>query len=175
MGRGPSAAVVAVVLAVFALSGLGAGVLTRSALGAFASSTPTATTQPTATATIALSPSPSPMATNTPFSGGGRFAIVVAASPNPVAAGSPFTVLVTATNDGSTTPAAGVLCTLRARQGDANPLLTTWPAQQTTNTAGSAQWQLTAPSMPPGPYTLEVYARRGGASYTFDTTLTLTT
>ena len=39
VGRGPSAAVVAVVLAVFALSGLGAGVLTRSALGAFASST----------------------------------------------------------------------------------------------------------------------------------------
>jgi hypothetical protein len=172
-GRAPSAVVVAVILAAFALTGLGAGVLTRSALGAFASPTATATTQPTATATLAPSPSPNPTATYTPATGGSRFAIVVVASPNPVAAGSSFTVTVTATNDGSKTPAGGVLCTLRAPQGDANPLFAVWPAQQTTDSAGSAQWQLTAPSAQAGRYTLEVYAQRGGASYTFDTSVAL--
>ena len=85
----------------------------------------------------------------------------------------PLTVTVTATNDGDATPADGVLCTLRAQQGDANPLFTTWPPPQTTDRTGSTQWQLTVPSVQPGQYTLEVFGQRGGASYTFDRTITL--
>lgn len=179
-GRTPSAAVVALVLVVFALSGLGAGVLTRSALGGmgmFASPTATATTPPTATATLTPSPSPSttPTSTLTPtVPSAGSFTIQVTLTPNSVASGASFTVLVVARDSTSAMPIQGVVCTLRAPKGDTNPLFTSWPSPQITDASGRAQWQLTAPAVPPGAYTLEVFAQRGdGSTFTWQRTLTI--
>jgi hypothetical protein len=174
MGRGPSAAVVAVVLAVVALSGLGAGVLTRSALGAFASPTATATTQPTATATLALSPSPSPTATNTPILGGSSFAITASANPNPVRSGSPFTILVSAYDSATKAPVEGIVCTLGAPSGTTNPLFASWPGPQVTDATGQARWQLVAPPAQPGRYKVEIDAQRAdGSSFVWTSTVTL--
>ncbi len=173
--RAPSAAVVAVVLAVFALSGLGAGVLSRSALGGlglFASATPTATSLPTATATSA--PSPVPSATPSPTLPAGRFRVTSAfATPRSFAAGDTFTVQVTVLAPDGVSPAAGVLCYLQAPDGE-NQLFTTWPAPQITASDGTGEWSLTAPAASPGTYMLRVIAYgQHGYSTWFDTTVTL--
>jgi hypothetical protein len=174
--RHVTTAVVALVLAACAVSGLGVGFASHLALRSLglSASTPTATVR--AAQTTAVSAAPSPSATVTlpvtlPPSG---FTLQATATPNVLTSGQPFTLRVVVIAADKVSPVAGAVCYLRASQGAAPPLYAQWPSPQVTDASGTATWDLTAPQQPPGRYVLEVIAYgMHGWSYRWDLSVTL--
>ena len=167
------AAVVAVVLALCAIVGFGTGVTSHFVLrGLGFGAAPTATLQLTDTPTPTLSPSPSPtLPTTLPPRG---FTLSASAAPNALISGESFTVSVLVLAADGVTPVGNAACYLQAPRHGAQPLFTQWPAPQVTTADGKAAWTLTAPSVAPGVYGLEVIAYgQHGWSYRFDTSVTV--
>lgn len=145
--------VVAAVLALFALTGLGAGITTGATIGrlrlGLSSSTPPATStggEPSP------SPSPSPTATITLYAG--AFTLDAVVAPNPVASGQHLTVRVTTTGQDGSGAAAGVRCTLEDTTGAS--LLPGTVASVTTDAGGRASWDFVVPQGAAGSHSLKV-------------------
>src|SRR5262249_11501024 len=140
-----------------AFSGLAAGLTTRALAGGAltAASTPGATGhQPTSTHPVA-SPTATGTGTATILPAAG-FMVPAVVQPGGVAAGHPFTVVATVVS-AQGTPLAGVVCHMQAAPSSL-PLFTTWPDPAVTDANGTASWSLTAPTAPPGVYTLDIVA-----------------
>lgn len=184
--RLPRTAAVLFVLVLFAITGLGAGVAARSALG---SAVPRASTQTPGTVIgIATTPAttfttsttsttvPATTATTTPANAlvvASGFTIAAVASQKTVAPGQTVTIVVSATARDGVTPVVGLECFMRAPPSG-TPLYSQWPASRITAKDGTATWTLTAPQLPPGQYAFEIVAY--GAqdwSYRWEVTLTL--
>jgi hypothetical protein len=168
--RGATPLVVALVLAVCAISGLAVGGLARGFGGAgkgAKTSTHTATSgggatgntpsSATATATQGATVVPS-----------GPFTLTMVVTPHGAAPGEQLVVAVTARSTTGNTPLAGLRCVLRAPSDGADPLLSEWPAPAVTNSEGVATWTVVAPNAA-GRYELEAYAQgQHGAYYKYD-------
>ena len=139
----------AVVLAAFALSGLMTGALAHGFVSSLATGRASATPSPNRTPTripATATPIPTQAGPDSPFG----FQLTV--TPQQVASGGVLTVKVLATVPGTSIPVAHLTCTLRAPQFGGAPLLTTWPAAQTTDAYGRASWQVTVPQLSAGTY-----------------------
>src|SRR5262249_52358761 len=159
--------------ALFAISGLGAGFITRAALDGLdivgRASTPTG--RPTATAVE--SPTPSPTPTMSPLLGPSHFTFRATAAPRTVSPGQTFTISAALVAADGITPVANVTCYLRAPNGSP-PLYTPWPEPIVSDATGQVIWRLTAPSVAPGIYAIEVYALgERGWSFHFDPSVTI--
>ena len=151
----------AIILCVFATTGLFAGLashaLTNQQLsgtlgtGPVVSGSPPAQAAPTGTS-APVAATVTPTLTNNPSA----FVLSITLSQRAVTAGETFTVTVVAAANGA--PASGLSCTLRAPTGGPPGLLTMWPAPVTTDANGQAVWTLTTPSVSPGIYGIEVDA-----------------
>lgn len=175
------ATLIALMLAAFALSGFGAGLVIRTVSGdAFShdgglptftsrapTKTPTSTSVP-ASPTGAASPVPTVIA----HSG---FTLQAVSSAKSLSPGQQFTVIVTALASDHVTPVAGLPCYMRARADGTSPLFQQWPGPQVTDVNGQATWTLTAPQVTPGAYGFEVVAYGEHSwSYRYEVTLTIT-
>lgn len=175
------ATLIALMLAAFALSGFGAGLVTRTVAGdaltqagglpTFTSHAPTRT--PTSTAapagpTATVSPNPTVLA----HSG---FTLQAVSSARSLSPGQQFTVVVTAVASDNVTPVTGLPCYMRARTDGTSPLFQQWPGPQVTDKDGQATWTLTAPQVTPGTYGFEVVAYGEHSwSYRYEVSLTIT-
>jgi hypothetical protein len=171
MGTRPLIA--ALVLLLFALSGLGAGIATRTALDSFGSAgeAEAPTTMPAAT--VAETPMPPSTPTVPQLLGPSHFTFKAAASPRTLVPGQAFTISAVLVAADGVTPVANVTCYLRAPD-DTTPLLAPWPAPVLSNATGQAIWSLTAPQLTPGIYEIEVYAfGEHGWSFRYNTSVTL--
>lgn len=154
----PQALALALVLTLCAASGLAAGVTTRALAGSaltanFAPRAAATQTRLPAGSAPAASPTAAAVATLVPAPG---FSVHADVQPRAVAAGQPFTVVATVvSSDGA--PLASVACYMRAAP-DSPPLFPTWPDAAVTDATGTATWNLTAPSVSPGVYTLDIVA-----------------
>lgn len=145
--------IVAVVLMLFALTGLGAGIATGAIIGRLGVRLSGNVPSPTSKGGEASpSTSPSPTPTVMPYAGGFTLDAVVA--PNPVASGERLTVRVTATGQDGSGAAAGVRCTLEDATGTS--LLPATVAPVTTDAGGRAYWDFVVPQGAGGSHTLKV-------------------
>lgn len=176
------ATIIALLLIAFAISGFGAGLVTRTVAGdvltPIGSSAPTSTTQgraPAATSTHAPStPTTTPTVIPTAVAQSG-FTLHASVSTKNVAPGQQFTVVATALASDNITPVAGLACYMRARTDGTPPLFQQWPGPQITDTDGHATWTLTAPQNTPGTYGFEVVAYGAHSwSYRYDVSVTIT-
>jgi len=168
-------------LVAFALSGFGAGLVTRAVAGdalSDAGGLPTFTSHTlTQTPTSISSPAaptttPSPIPTVIARSG---FTLQAVSSAKSLSPGQQFTVVVTALAVDHVTPVAGLPCYMRARTDGTPPLFQQWPGPQVTDNDGRATWTLTAPQNTPGAYGFEVVAYGEHSwSYRYEVTVTLT-
>lgn len=175
------ATLIALMLVAFALSGFGAGLVTRTVAGdtlSNAGGLPTSTSHasvhvPTATSALAGSTTTStPMPTVIAQSG---FTLEAIPSAKSVSPGQQFTVVVSARASDNITPVVGLLCYMRARSDGVPPLFQQWPGPQVTDKDGLATWTLTAPQYTPGAYGFEVVAYgQHSWSYRYDVNVTLT-
>ncbi|HEX8732686.1 MAG TPA: hypothetical protein VF725_11580 [Ktedonobacterales bacterium] len=178
MGRRPSGeptALIFALLALVALIGLLLGILTRTLVSrqpVIAQASPTASATihaPTSTSTR------SPTETSTTTGAiTGHFQLSVTVSPKSARPGQQITVTVSAFDPNTHAPVAGLPCTLRAPSDGSPPLLTMWPAAQTTDANGAATWTVTAPSEPAGTYEIEAFAQSAKWSWKADSTVSLT-
>jgi hypothetical protein len=169
---------VALLLTAFSLSGLACGLLTHAVAGNLLASAglPTATTghatpAPTHTPTTAPSTATA-VGTLVPPPG---FRLHAYASPTSVRPGEQLQIVATVVGPDGFSPLAGVQCILQAPPQPASPLLMTWPPPVITNSAGQAIWTLTAPSVSPGVYGVEViaYGRNKNINFKWDPTVTV--
>lgn len=130
----------------------------KSPNGPVVSGTPPAASHATAISTLSVDEIPTSVSTAT------SFILSIASSSRTLSAGDKFTITVVATVNGA--PLAGLTCVLRAPMSGPTGLLSTWPTPATTNVSGQATWTLTAPSVAPGTYGIEVDAV-GGHHYEF--------
>jgi hypothetical protein len=175
------ATLIALMLVAFALSGFGAGLVTRTVAGdalSHAGSLPTFTSHtPTQTPTSTSAPAgptttPSPIPTVIAQSG---FTLQAVSSAKSLSPGQQFTVVVTALASDHITPVAGLPCYMRARADGTPPLFQQWPGPQVTDNDGRATWTLTAPQNTPGAYGFEVVAYgQHSWSYRYEVTIMLT-
>jgi hypothetical protein len=165
--------IAALLLLLFALSGLGAGFASRTALDGFGSAGQAAAPTSMPTATVAETPTPLATPTAAQLLGPSHFTFKATAAPRTLVPGQAFTIsAVLVAADGST-PVANVTCYLRAPD-DSAPLFTPWPAPVQSDATGQAIWNLTAPQLAPGIYQIEVYAfGEHGWSFRYNTTVTL--
>jgi hypothetical protein len=181
-GTTRQAIAVALLLTAFSLSGLACGLLTHAVAGSLLASAglPTATTG-RATQVPPHTPTTAPatataVATIVARAG---FSLRAYASPSRVAPGEQLKIIASVVGPDGVTPLAGVQCILQAPTSTNNnpppaPLLATWPPPQITDSAGQAAWTLTAPSVPPGVYGVEVIAYgREGYKFKWDPTVTV--
>ncbi len=176
------ATLITLMLVAFALSGFGAGLVTRTvagdALSKAGNGLPTSTSQahaqaPTSTASPAV-PGSTATALPTVIAPSG-FTLQAASSAKSVSAGQQFTVVVIALASDNVTPVSGLTCYMRARTDGAPPLFQQWPASQVTGRDGRATWTLTAPQNLPGSYGYEIVAYGQHAwYYRYDGTITIT-
>ena len=149
------------------MSGLAAGAATRLVTG-----DPLGRTSlPVATVTVAATtktptdvPNPAPTsilatatATPTVLPPAG-FSLRAVVTPNILKPGAAFSVTTSVVGPDGVTPLAGIQCVMRAPTDGAAPLFQQWPTPQITDSAGKALWRLTAPSVAPGKYEIEVFA-----------------
>jgi hypothetical protein len=161
-------AVAAVILIVFAVSGLLTGALSRGvirSLGASATKSPPAATATHATATprtgtANLGEDPTQAGPDQPF------VLQISASPARVHAGAMITIAVVATTTEAGKPVAHLSCVLAAPRSGGRGLLDTWPAALPTDAKGMVSWNITVPSLPDGTYGVEVSAN-GAQHYSF--------
>lgn len=149
-----------IVLLACSATGLLAGVFAR----ALASGQPTGRTpsgpvisgtppgQGSATPTLTPAPTITPLSSDTTRS----FTLSLQVAPRTTTAGDTLAVTVVATSNG--VPVSGLTCELRAPKSGPPGLLTAWPTPVSTDATGTATWTLTAPSVAPGTYGIEVYA-----------------
>ena len=177
-GATRQAIAVALLLTAFSFSGLACGLLTHTVAGRLLASVgvPTATSG-RATQVPTHTPTTEPatataVATFVPPAG---FSLRAYASPSHVTPGEQLQIVATVVGPDGFTPLAGVQCILQAPPQPASPLLPTWPPPAITNSAGQAVWTLTAPSVPPGVYGVEViaYGRNKNINYKWDPTVTV--
>jgi len=172
---GPRSLVVAVVLVLFAISGLGAGFATRTVLDALSGGGQARGPTATPAATSAQSPTPSPTPTASLLLGPSHFTFTVAVAPRTVVPGQAFTISATLVAADGVTPVANTTCYLRAPDASV-PLYTPWPSPVRSDAAGQAIWSLIAPQIAPGTYRIEVYAfGEHGWSFHFNTSVTVQT
>lgn len=176
------ATLITLMLVAFALSGFGAGLVTRtvagdalSHIGAHAptSTTPAHAQAPTSTSAPANSSiSTTPIPTIIAQSG---FTLQGVSSAKSLNTGQQFTVVITALASDTVTPVAGLPCYMRARTDGVPPLFQQWPGPQVTDKDGHAAWTLTAPQNAPGAYGFEIVAYgQHSWSYRYDITITIT-
>jgi hypothetical protein len=150
---------VALLLVLFAASGLLAGVYTRQVANASAGA-PLTSASPTAISTASATASLTPAAR-------GPFELVLSATPSALKAGQSLQVQALARVPHTDTPVAGIRCTLGQQSTSVPQLVPTWPDPQVTSASGQVAWILTiAAGTAPGPYTLEV----AGDSAPYDST-----
>jgi len=164
MRRPLSGAVVALLLLLFAATGLMAGALTHILVispAIIQGGAPAAHHQPTPTSTA-----PTPTATTAPVAVSGAFTLSIAVSPADVALapGQQIQVNVQALRPNGQTPVAGLKCVLGAPTGSRS-LLARWPTPAVTNAAGRATWTITVPSKATGKYKIEATAHASDGSY----------
>lgn len=161
---------IAALLVLCCVSGLATGVLARSLSGqpqaAITRFTPPGSHPAATSGSAAASPSPtaSPTATQTIVQATG-FSFTVAPFPTQVAPGQQFTVTVTVLS-ASQAPLPGIQCFMRAPSDGSPSLFQDMPTPQVSNATGQAAWNLTAPSVSPGTYRIEVIAY-GSHSYEY--------
>lgn len=169
-------------LVAFALSGFGAGLVTRTVAGNALSKVdnglPTSTTQAHTQAPTSTSSPSGPRSTATALPtviAQSGFTLQAATSAKSVSAGQQFTVVVIALASDNVTPVTGLTCYMRARTDGTPPLFQQWPGSQVTDRDGHATWTLTAPQNPPGAYGFEIVAYGQHAwYYRYDGTITIT-
>ena len=145
--------IVALVLMLFALTGLGAGITTGAAIGQLGLGRSSSTPSAISTGEEA-SPSPSPSPTPTVMPYARAFTLDAVVAPNPVASGQHLTVRVTTTGQDGGGAAAGVRCTLEDMTGAS--LLPATVASITTDAGGRASWDFVVPQGAAGSHTLKV-------------------
>jgi hypothetical protein len=158
MQRWPVLAV-GLTLVLCAGSGLAAGSFSRKVVDAFGrpntgvgvAATPTHHAAHTAT------PSPSATLVSTVLAASG-FSLSTVVTPNQLTPGQQFTVVVTAIARDGATPVSGLQCFLQAPGNGRQPLFAQWPSPTGTDATGHATWTLTAPTVAPGRYGIEVIA-----------------
>lgn len=152
-GSGIKPALVAAVLAIFAVTGLSAGITVGAALGG-AGMRFSGETQVTKSAGPATSPAPlaSSAPTIPPYSG--NFSLAISFAPNPASAGEHLAVKVNASGADGASPAAGVRCTIEDTTGTS--LLPATIAPVITDASGQASWDVVVPAGAIGPHTLKV-------------------
>jgi len=152
--------IVLLVLALFAVTGLGAGMLVRTALagiGVHLTGTATTSAPVGSPATHPATPSPSPSVTVPAELAPSGFKLSASASPRVVAPGQSLVVTVAATA-GNGAPQPGVACYLDAADPSSAGLLPVEPSTAVTSSDGSASWTLTVPQVAAGSYSLRVHA-----------------
>lgn len=175
------ATLIALMLIAFALSGFGAGLVTRTvagdalsragALPTFTSHTPTQT--PTSTSAPAAPTTTAPPIPTVIAQSG--FTLQAVSSAKSLSPGQQFTVVATAVASDNVTPVTGLPCYMRARADGTPPLFQQWPGPQVTDKNGRVTWTLTAPQNTPGAYGFEVVAYgQHSWSYRYDMTITIT-
>lgn len=164
-------------LGLVALIGLLSGLLARTLIGPQSPTAQTTATAPAgastrvpATSTASGGSSPS-TATGTTSSVTGHFRLSVTVTPKTVAPGQQLTITVNAFNPDTRAPIAGLPCTLRAPTNGSQPLLTSWPASQTTDASGATTWTVTAPSEPAGTYDVEAFAQTSSWGFKIDSSV----
>ena len=172
MRRPLSGAVIALLLLLFAATGLMAGALTHILVispSIIQGGAPTTHSQATHTPTVAT-----PTATTAPVAVTGVFTLSIAVSPADVTLtpGQTIQVNVQALRPDGRTPVAGLRCVLGAPTGS-QPLLAQWPAPVVTNSAGRAMWTITVPSTASGKYKIEAHASDGSYSYVYMMSVTI--
>ena len=166
MRRPLSGAVIALLLLLFAATGLMAGALTHILVispSIIQGGAPTTHSQATHTPTVAT-----PTATTAPVAVTGVFTLSIAVSPADVTLtpGQTIQVDVQALRPDGRTPVAGLRCVLSAPAGS-RPLLARWPAPAVTDATGRANWTITVPSTASGKYKIEATAHASDGSYYF--------
>ena len=157
---------IALLLGLFAVSGLMAGalthILTTAPTSGVTKGAPSSHVQPTHT------PAPTATATTAPVAVTGVFTLAISIQPanTSLTPGQSFQVIVHALRPGGQTPVVGLRCALGAPTSGA-PLLAQWPAPATTNASGDATWQITVPNSAPGKYKIEASAHGSDGSYYF--------
>lgn len=164
MRRPLSGAVIALLLLLFAATGLMAGALTHILVvspGVIPGGALTTHRQPTTPPSA-----PTPTATTAPIAVTGTFTLSIAVSPADVtlSPGQTIQVNVQALRPDGQTPVAGLKCVLGAPTGS-RPLLTQWPAPAVTDATGRANWTITVPAAASGKYKLEATAHASDGSY----------
>ncbi len=164
MRRPLSGAVIALLLLLFAATGLMAGALTHILVvspGILQGGGGAPSRQPTHTPTL-----PTPTATTAPVAVTGAFTLSIAISPADVALapGQKFQVNVQALRPNGQTPVAGLRCVLSAPTGS-RQLLTKWPAPAVTDANGHASWTITVPAHAAGKYKIEATGHASDGSY----------
>lgn len=166
-----------VFLGLVALIGLLSGLLARTLISHQSSTAQATATAPAGTATHTLPTSTSTGSTTTPTVTGtastvtGHFRLSVTVTPKTVAPGQQLTITVNAFNPDTRAPIAGLPCTLRAPTDGSQPLLTSWPAPQTTDASGAVTWTVTAPSKPAGTYEVEAFAQTSSWGFKIDSSV----
>lgn len=163
--------IVALVLMLFALTGLGAGIATGAAVGRLGVHL-SGNVPPAANKGGEASPSPSPSPTETITLYAGAFTLDAVVAPNPVASGQHLTVRVTTTGQDGGGAAAGVRCTLEDTTGAS--LMPATVAPVTTDAGGRASWDLVVPQGAAGSHTLKVSGQGAHNSYYVIRTVTVT-
>lgn len=176
------ATLIALILVAFALSGFGAGLVTRTVAGNALSNVskvlpnPTGQTHtqiPTSTSSRA-NPTSTATALPTVIAQSG-FTLQAAPSAKTLSPGQQFTVVVIALASDRITPVVGLTCYMRARTDGTPPLFQQWPGPQVTDKDGRAIWALTSPQNSPGAYGFEVVAYgQHSWYYRYDGTITIT-
>lgn len=164
-----------VFLALVALIGLLTGLLARTLVShqsptAQVTATPltgAAKHAPTASTSAGSSSTPA-TATGTTAPVNGHFRLNVEVTPKTVTPGQQVTITVSAFNPDTRAPIAGLQCTLRAPTNGSQPLLTSWPAPQTTDASGATTWTVVAPSVPAGTYEVEAFAQTSSWGFKID-------
>lgn len=159
---------IALLLGLFAVSGLMAGALTHILTNAPAISGAATTGAHVNHAQPTHTPAATPTATTAPVAVTGAFTLTISVLPanTTVAPGQSLQVIVQALRPDGQTPVVGLRCALGAPTSGA-PLLAQWPAPATTNATGEATWQITVPNVAPGKYRIEASAHASDGSYFF--------
>lgn len=170
-----STGLILVFLALISLIGLLLGVLTHTLMTRQSTlvQTPPSATR-TVASTPALTPTAQPTATAPTTIFTGRFDLSIAVNPKTLASGDQITITVYAYTPDTHAAIAGLPCILRAPIDGGASLLTTYPAAQTTDNAGTASWILTVPHQKAGTYEVEAYAQSKSWSFKTDSVVTVT-
>lgn len=153
-GRRVSPALAATVLALVALTGLMAGVLTTPTQGQ--SRTPGAQAGAGTGTTSVAAPSVTVTSSAPTLTRAGNFTVRITFEPPTVAPGQTLTVRARVESGGA--GVGPVECTVGADPGTAS-LLATWPGTAYTASDGTVAWTLTVPSDASGAYRVRVAAR----------------
>jgi hypothetical protein len=141
----------AALLVIFSASGLMAGGVTFALTGGITPGRTSASSRATATVGSDPTPTPSP----TPITSAvvtDPFSLSIALDPMQVHSGAMLVATVSATDQATHLPIAGLRCYLDDPTDGSAPLLTRWPAATLTDASGQAHWTIAVPSLAPGIY-----------------------